>query len=206
VAPVVIEPLTRARVGEAAATLARAFYDSPLFEFVFPAGTARLKVTAAMFTGILVDVLPFGTAHVAVDRDGIVGAAAWYPPEGYPATPRRQAMKYVRLPVLLRHAPRRMGVAMRYLQASERVHPKAVHWYLNLLGVDPRHQGEGIGARLVDHRLHQLDREGLPAYLETDRESNLAWYARRRFEPRETLHPEPGGPPVWTMWRDPRDP
>ena len=36
--PVEIEPLTRARVDEAAATLSRAFYDSPLFGYVFPKG------------------------------------------------------------------------------------------------------------------------------------------------------------------------
>lgn len=200
---VTIQPLTAARISETTSTMARAFYDSPLFEFVFPKGTARLRIMAAMFRGILMDALPFGAVHTAVDRDGVVGAVAWYPPEGYPATPRRQALKYVRLPVLLTQAPTRAGVAMRYLRASERVHPKDLHWYLNLLGVDPRHQGEGIGARLIDHTLERLGREGLPAYLETDKESNLAWYARRRFELRETLHPVPDGPPVWTMWRDP---
>jgi GNAT superfamily N-acetyltransferase len=206
VEPVEIEPLPRARVDEAAATLARAFYDSPLFGYVFPKGTARLRITEAMFKGILYDALPFGSVLMATDRDGIVGAAAWYPPEGYPVPPRRQAMKYARLPVLFRHAPRRVPVAVRYLTASDAVHPKDHHWYLNLLGVDPRHQGEGIGALLIDRTLDVLDEQGLSAYLETDKESNLAWYARRRFELRETLHPVPGAPPVWTMWRDPREP
>ncbi len=201
--PVTIEPLTKARVGETAATLARAFYDSPLFGYVFPKGTARLPIMAAMFKGILHDAIPFGSTLVATDRDGIIGAVAWYPPEGYPVPPRRQAMKYLRLPVLVRHAPSRMGVAMRYLNASDSVHPKDHHWYLNLLGVDPRHQGEGIGAQLIDRTLDTLDEQGLSAYLETDKESNLAWYARRRFELRETLHPVPGAPPVWTMWRHP---
>jgi GNAT superfamily N-acetyltransferase len=203
VEPVAIEPLTRARVDEAAATLARAFYDSPLFGYVFPKGTARLRITEAMFKGILHDAMPFGSVLMATDRDGIAGAVAWYPPEGYPVPRRRQAMKYIRLPVLLRHAPRRAGVAMRYLSGSEAVHPKEHHWYLALLGVDPRHQGEGIGARLVDRTLDALDEQGLSAYLETDKESNLAWYARRRFELRETLHPVEGAPPVWTMWRNP---
>jgi GNAT superfamily N-acetyltransferase len=92
---------------------------------------------------------------------------------------------------------------MRYLTASDKVHPKDLHWYLSVLGVDPRRQGEGLGGRLLDHVLDRLDHEGIPAYLETDKERNLAWYARRRFELRETLHPVRGGPPVWTMWRDP---
>ena len=81
-----------------------------------------------------------------------------------------------------------------------------MHWYLGILGVDPRHQGEGLGARLIDHTLDRLDREGLPAYLETDKESNLAWYARRRFELRETLHPVAAGPPSGPCGATPRRP
>ncbi len=200
-----IEPLSRALVDETARTLARAFDDSPLFAFLFPKGPARLRITEGTFRGTLLDALPFGAVHVAMDSSGVIGAASWLPPAGYPIPARRQAILFARMAVLFPHAPTRVADSVRYLNATDKVHPKGLHWYLGLLGVDPRHQGEGVGARLVDHTLEQLDREGIPAYLETDKESNLAWYARRRFELRETLSPVRSGPPVWTMWRDPRD-
>ncbi len=202
---VTIEPLDRARVDETARMLARAFDDSPLFEFLFPNGAARLRITAGTFKGTLIDALPFERIHVARDSSGVIGAACWLPPDGYPITPWRQTLLLLRMATLVPRAPTRVGDSMRYLNATDKVHPKAVHWYLSLLGVDPRRQGEGLGGRLVDRTLERLDREGVPAYLETDKESNLAWYARHRFELRETLHPVGTGPPVWTMWRDPAE-
>jgi GNAT superfamily N-acetyltransferase len=200
---VTIEPLQRSRVDETARMLARSFDDSPLFEFLFPKGPARLKITAGTFRGTLLDALPFDAVHVAVDARGVLGAACWLPPEGYPVTPRRQAWILARLARLVPRAPSRVPDSVRYLSATDRVHPKDLHWYLAILGVDPRRQGEGLGGRLIDHTLDALDAQGIPAYLETDKERNLAWYARRRFELRETLHPVRTGPPVWTMWRDP---
>jgi GNAT superfamily N-acetyltransferase len=206
VGPVSIEPLDRSDVDEAAQALARAFDDSPLFQFLFPKPSARLRINAGTYRGTLLDALPFGAVHAARDASGIIGAACWLPPTGYPITAKRQAILVARLATLIPLAPTRLPTSLRYLRATDQAHPKDLHWYLALLGVDPSHQGEGVGARLVDHTLEQLDREGLPAYLETDKESNLAWYARRRFELRRTLHPERTGPPVWTMWRDPTDP
>ncbi|MGZ4688520.1 MAG: GNAT family N-acetyltransferase [Acidimicrobiia bacterium] len=200
---VTIEPLDRTLVDETARTLARAFDDSPLFQFLFPKGTARLRIMAGTFKGTMIDALAFGQIQVAKDETAVTGAACWLPPEGYPITPWRQTLLLARMATLFPHAPTRVGDAMRYLAASDKVHPKTMHWYLGILGVDPRYQGKGVGARLIDHTLERLDREGLPAYLETDKESNLAWYARRRFELRETLSPVRSGPPIWTMWRDP---
>jgi GNAT superfamily N-acetyltransferase len=200
---ITIEPLQPAQVDETARMLARSFDDSPLFEFLFPNGPARLKINAGAFRGTLLDALPFNEVHVAVAGSDVLGAACWLPPEGYPMTARRRVWILARLAKLVPWAATRLPDSMRYLRATDRVHPKDLHWYLAILGVDPRHQGEGLGGRLIDHTLDRLDVEGLPAYLETDKERNLAWYARRRFELREILHPVRSGPPVWTMWRDP---
>ena len=142
---VTIEPLDRARVDETARMLARAFDDSPLFEFLFPKGPARLKITAGTFRGTLLDALPFEQVHVATDATGVIGAACWLPPEGYPITPRRQAFILARIARLVPWAPTRLPDSMRYLAATDKVHPKDLHWYLSILGVDPRRQGEGLG-------------------------------------------------------------
>ena len=51
--------------------------------------------------------------------------------------------------------------------------------------------------------LELCDREGLAAYLESSKESNLAFYGRFGFRVTDEVRMPGGGPPVWLMWRDP---
>ena len=53
--------------------------------------------------------------------------------------------------------------------------------------------------------LERCDRDGLPAYLETQKESNLAFYERCGFAVERKLEVR-GAPPVWTMRREPTTP
>jgi ribosomal protein S18 acetylase RimI-like enzyme len=56
------------------------------------------------------------------------------------------------------------------------------HWYLWVLGAEPRCQGQGIGGRLLEPVLGQADRDGLPCYLENETERNVAFYQRHGSE------------------------
>ena len=67
-------------------------------------------------------------------------------------------------------------------QPSRRVHPHEPHWYLAVLGTDPSFQRTGAGTALLEPVLARVDAEGLPAYLETQKEANLAWYGRFGFD------------------------
>lgn len=55
------------------------------------------------------------------------------------------------------------------------------HWYLQLLGVDPGHQGQGYATALVNPMLARFDREGLPCCLDTMNGDNVAFYERFGF-------------------------
>jgi len=35
-------------------------------------------------------------------------------------------------------------------------------------------------------------------------EGNVAWYRHHGFELQHEVRPAADGPPIWTMWRDPR--
>jgi predicted N-acetyltransferase YhbS len=91
---------------------------------------------------------------------------------------------------------------LRGLGQVEARHPDRPHLYLAVLGVDPGRQGDGVGSALIRPGLELCDREGLPAYLETGKERNLAFYGRHGFRVTEELT-LPKGPPIWLMWRDP---
>ena len=62
---------------------------------------------------------------------------------------------------------------------------------------------KGVGALLLRPGLDLCDREGLPAYLESSKESNVGFYARFGFRVIAEVRMPGEGPTVWLMWRNP---
>jgi ribosomal protein S18 acetylase RimI-like enzyme len=67
-------------------------------------------------------------------------------------------------------------------EKMEQFHPTGPHWYLPMIGVDPAHQGAGIGSALMIEGLKAVDREGSIAYLESSNPKNVSLYERYGFE------------------------
>jgi GNAT superfamily N-acetyltransferase len=82
-------------------------------------------------------------------------------------------------------------------------HPDTEHWYLAFVGVAPDRQRQGIGAALLEHQLHRLGREAMPAYLEATAVDSARLYARHGFTDRPVYQIGPAGPPLYPMWREP---
>jgi ribosomal protein S18 acetylase RimI-like enzyme len=91
---------------------------------------------------------------------------------------------------------------MHLLQLVDLARPREAHWYLATLGTDPDRQGQGVGSALLRKVLERADLEGLPAYLESSKERNLAFYGRHGFEVTGEIHTPGGGPTLWLMWRE----
>lgn len=186
-----------------AEVLARAFDDSPIMVFLLPKDRPRTIGMRAFFIAGLVDAHQHGEAWLVTVDGSIVGAGVWLAPGAYPPGARRQGRQLLHLLTAVPAAPLALLRSLRYLRAVEAVHPKEEHWYLATLGVDPPHQGHGYGTRLLEAVLPRADETGAPTYLETDKERNLAYYARHRFVETNKIFPATDGPPTWTMWRDP---
>ena len=178
-----------------AAALARAFGDDPVFAWAYGTGPAAPRFTRRYFAIRLRQLLP----QDEVWSVPAVGAAAWAAPERWETGARGLLEQLPTLPGLGRRVIR----VLRGMALLEKRHPRAPHWYLAHLGVDPVHQGEGLGSALMRPVLEGCDRDGVPAYLESSKERNIAFYARHGFRVTEEVR-LPGGPPVWLMWRDPR--
>lgn len=54
--------------------------------------------------------------------------------------------------------------------------------YLPVIGVDPAHQGKGIGAALMKHATALIDAAGALSYLESSTPANISLYERHGFE------------------------
>lgn len=195
-----VRTASSADVPALSATLARAFLDDPVIGWIFPEADleARLRRYFSMYLRHI--SLRHSATFTTDGTDGSHGGAIWLPPDKWELTP----WDIVRtLPTTTRSLGRRLPFALRALLQIERKHPKAPHYYLATLGTDPEHQGKGIGSALMQPVLARCDTEGLPAYLESSKERNLAFYARHGFEVTEEF-PVLGGPRIWLMWRNPR--
>jgi|SRR5581483_1430678 len=193
---------TRADAGAVAATLVRAFHDDPVMAYLFRDERARRRKTRALFAGEHKRAVGKGKGRVDTTADGEPrGAAIWFAPHRW----RTGGAELLgQLPLLFQlgfDTPRSLAL----LAQMEKVHPKEPHWYLAVLGTDPDHQGKGIGSSLLAPVLRLCDEEGLPAYLESSKERNIAFYRRHGFEVTGEVHAK-NGPTLWPMWREPRPP
>ena len=73
-----------------------------------------------------------------------------------------------------------------------------------MLGTEPASQGKGIGSALMQPILDRCDSEGLPAYLESSKDTNIPFYSRHGFEVTGEIKIGKDGPMVWPMWRTPK--
>lgn len=199
--PVELTRLSPADRRVAVATVARAFWPDPLFGF-FARDLLHEHRGVGFFRVVLEDCARHGDVWVARRGSECVGSASWLPPGGMPRSKIREARIFSgAVTTIATGRNRRLGIEL--LNEVEKRHPADPHWYLALLAVDPRFQGKGYGRLLLEPGLERCDDEGLPAYLETQKEANLAFYHRFGFELREQVV-VPGAPPVWLMWREPR--
>lgn len=196
-----VRPATAADVPRLCTVLARAFEDDPVAAHLIPSDRRRLRGLRAFFRAQLSrDLLPFGRVFTTGDRSG---AALWAPPGK--AVPQGLPVLLSLLSIAPYVVGRTLPRTMRSLARITSVHPREPHWYLAVLGTDPPCQGRGIGSSLLQPVLARCDAEGTRAYLESSKESNVPFYRRHGFEVTGEVR-LPGGPPVWTMWRDPRPP
>jgi GNAT superfamily N-acetyltransferase len=145
--------------------------------------------------------LAFPHDQVWMTADG-AAAAVWLPPPGRWQLPRPQQLRL--LPALVRFLGLRTASVLAGLDRMEAQHPhETPHWYLFILGTEPAAQGRGLGSALLAHVLARVDAEGMPAYLESSSERNLAFYGRHGFEITSEVA-IPGGLRIWPMWREPQ--
>jgi len=198
-------PLSPQKIAEASRSLAAAFFDDPTSRFLLPREQSRDRWLRLIHEASLRHVLPEG--HVqTIDGDEVSGVIGVVPPGRYPL-PTTRFLRHL-VPIILRLPTGGfpLGRAVRALQAQgmiDRLHVKEPHWYVAVLGVLPERQGEGLGRALLDPPLARADRDRLPTYLETSNERNLTFYGRFGFEVMQEVSIPGGGPPVWTMLRQP---
>jgi GNAT superfamily N-acetyltransferase len=185
------------------AVAARAFWNDPLFDFFARDLLHEYRLLPLLLDAYLREIESSRGESWVGEVDGRLRAfAGWVAPDGADRSVRHELVRTVRmLPVVAR--ARHSIKAIRLFMEVDKRHPTEPHWYLGLLVTDPGAQGRGVGTRLLAPVLERCDQEGHFAYLETQKEANVAWYARSGFEVADVVRLE-DTPPVWLLRRDPR--
>jgi len=195
-----VRRLLPADVSTVSVSLAKAFRDDPVSAYLFPKDGRRLRQLVRYFRfQVSVVFLPRGECWTTT---GLEGAALWMPPRSAPPTVR-EAM--AQLPILA-ILGRRTNAAVKLVRFLEENHPRTPHFYLGTIGTEPDSQRRGVGSALMLPVLQRCDEQGLPAYLESSKFENLAFYHRHGFEVVKQLTVPDADLTLWLMWREPKPP
>jgi ribosomal protein S18 acetylase RimI-like enzyme len=181
---------TRDRVPELATLLGRAFADDPML--VWPFGGSELKSITNFFRAFDEEIADLGWLWEAGDG---LGVAAWIPPGS------DEAMLDIDRAI----RPTLAGAEARHEQMWEWIGEHFLDepfWYLDHIAVEAEQRGSGVGTALIQHGLTFAERDRVPAFLETGRPENVAYYERRGFRTISDDDAPDGGPHIWFMRYD----
>ncbi len=198
IAPVRLPP---ERLGEAAAVLGRALVDDPLFVSLLPDAqqrTSGVPLIIEMF-------LRLGLAHgeVWVSPPPIRGVACWLSPV-HPAITAggRNAAGWQEVRAALGHeAVDRFQTFLGDRDGAVDSLAPEPHWHLTWLGVEPGHQGQGIGSTLVRRMTARADAEGVACWLFTFAQRNVPVYKHLGFHVTLDSDLPSSGLRLWVMAR-----
>lgn len=194
-----VQPITTdgAERADAVVALAGAFYDDPVFRWVYPDDDTRRAVLPGAFALFTDAIAGHGVSLRSEDGNG---AALWVPP-GEAFTDDEEAFGAA-VAALSPSSPEDIERLFACMTLLGETHPHEECWYLNLIGVHPSGQGRGTGSALLEAALARCDADGVPAYLEATSAENRRLYERHGFVTTAELA-LPGGPSLWAMWYRP---
>jgi GNAT superfamily N-acetyltransferase len=181
--PIRVVPMRDDQLAQAMAVMVRAFFDDPLFVAGYPDPAERERVVPLVAAWNFRHGLLFGEILVAGD-----------PPVGvtiaYRATPEIPAFGEERVAASLGDTRTRVGEAgfdrmqTPFVAADAQLMAAlpGPHWYLDMVAVDPAHQGCGIGSALLGAVHERADADGWLTGLVTFQPRNLPLYARVGYE------------------------
>jgi len=160
--------------------LSKAFHHDPIFNYLIPNTNQRFKILNQYFQHVIKFGLRYGEVYTSPNLECI---SVWLPPKNSFHTTWK-AIKTGALILPIKIKWKYLTLQNKIHKFSDNLHKKFVpypHWYLSLIGVEPNHQGKGLGQQLLSTTIKRIDLERKPIYLETNKEKNLKIFERFGF-------------------------
>ena len=193
-----VRTATKADMTPLSQSLARAFYDDPVFSYFIPDHSVRLKKLERVM-GIL---FKLGEPHHACfTTTNYESVTLWRPPNEWDVP----FWAYITNgPALISAFGGNLPRVLTTMDMMEKTHPHTPHWYLQTIGTDPAFQGKGYGGVIMRHTLNVADAAHMTCYLESSKDTNIPIYQSFGFELTGEMQVPGGGLKIWPMWRKPR--
>ena len=194
--------LTKEHLKPASETLARAFYDYAVTNYIRPnLKTQKKRLKSDFQAGVCVG-LRHGDVYATSNLEGI---SVWIPFEKF-VEKLSWFLRCVNFSMFLHMGIGTIRRAIRIQNCMTKAHEKFApgkHIYLSILGIDPEFQGKGYGSLLVGNMLNMIDNEDpQPVYLETNKDMNVPFYQKFGFNVKKEMIIPKTDVPVWFMMRD----
>jgi ribosomal protein S18 acetylase RimI-like enzyme len=174
--------------------LVTAFTADPVIRWMYPEANRYLTHFPSFLTAFGGNAFTANTVWKLGDFSAV---ALWFPPH---VEPDGDAVAAVMTETMAPHQHEDFGGLLGQMDGS---HPRFPHWYLPWFGVDGAQQGKGLGGELLKQCLEIIDKDQLPAYLESPNPRNISFYERHGFD--VTGVSQAGAcPPVYSMLRGAR--
>ena len=201
-----LEGLYRVKEDEierAAAVLADAFHDDPLYQGLFGNGEVALRkfrLTSLMMTRYC---FRYGAVYASSkDLEGVM-LISWSPNTTMTVGRMIRSGAFI---AILRVGLGSLGRIITALSPLDGYRDRLMSGrsfvYLNMIGVAREHQGKGHGGKLLRALLSGADELGLPLYLETETEKNVSIYERFEFGTLKKVTLPVIDQPMWLMVRE----
>jgi len=194
--------LTKAEVKPAAGLMARAFQDYPLSAYFIPDDSMRRRKQVLMFQSLVRQGVTCGEAYATSAK--LEGVAVWFRSDTRRGTFWSNILSgHFLFPILLGSGTvSRQKAYGEYATSVRKRQAPFPHWHLQLLGIDPVYQGKGYASVLLKSVFERIDKEGLPCFLETQAEKNVALYEHLGFRVVEVGTVPGSDVQSWAMLRE----
>jgi len=165
-------------IKKACTVLTRAFFEDPLFKYLFPNIKKRKKMYY-MFYVSLNYAMNYG--YIVATSKKIEGLMVLTPPkkEKDNILALLKSKGYI-IPFIMNWRK-----PMKMQKFIDEIHERAIdspHWYLNSIAVDPPHQNKGFASKLLRPAFDFFNSQKEICYLETEKEENISLYEHFGFE------------------------
>lgn len=179
-------------------TLAAAFVDDPMLQWIFPDAVQQAAATAA-WLGVFVEAYAAAGVSdvVGTDEMATAGIALWRcstEPLPFSSAPSIGGLMAAFLGV---ERATQLGQGLGAFAANK---PEPPFHYLQFLAVHPTQQGHGLGRQLVLHGQQRAAEAGVGVYLESTNPRNLSFYRSCGFREIGRFELLPDGPPAFRLW------